>query len=75
MQEQLESTPLIMLIKYPDVINTGCPVDASLQLLTLASQNLFQMMEIHVAKYQCPVCKISHITMQNVTTSKHTLEQ
>jgi hypothetical protein len=21
------------------------------------------------------VCKISHITMQNVTTSKHTLEQ
>jgi hypothetical protein len=50
MKIELKASPLVMLIKYPDIIDACCPVDTSLQVPTLASLNILGMMKIHVVK-------------------------
>jgi hypothetical protein len=43
MQEELKSAPLVMLIKYPNIIDACGPVNTPLQALTLASLNICLM--------------------------------
>jgi hypothetical protein len=77
MHIELKAAPLVMLIKYPDIINTRCPVGASLQASTFASLNFFRMLKVHVAKNQLPVGNV-HTSMSccgNVAKKKRTLEQ
>ena len=62
LQEELKSAPLVVLIKYPNIIDTCSPVNTPLQALTLASLNICLMVEIHVAKNQLPSGKILHVS-------------
>lgn len=59
MKIELKVSPLVVLITYPNIVDTYCPVYTSLQVLTLASSNIFRMMKIHIAENELSGCKTS----------------